>query len=337
MLVALHNGKGWNQQWIQYCVKKKINHVVLDFYSSDIINSIKELKVTHLLWYFHHAHYRDKMMARNVLFSAQKMGIKVYPDFDTCWYFDDKVSEKYMFEAIGAPLAKTDVFYDKKSASDFLKQVNYPLVFKLRGGAGAANVRLVRSYKQAMKLVSKAFSSGFPQFNSTRYLHERIQKYSIGKGDIKSLLKGIGRLVIPTEFSKLYPKEIGYVLFQEYIENEGFDIRIEMVGDKCWGEKRGVRANDFRASGSGLYNQNPENISKDIVKLAFDLKDKLNAQSMAFDFVIDKQGNAKVIEMSYAFGFVEGDGEFYWDRNLVLHSVKINAAYLILEDLIEIK
>ena len=97
MLVALHNGKGWNQQWIQYCIKKNVSHVVLDFYSSDIINKLKELKVTHLLWYFHHASYRDKMMARNVLFSAQKMGIKVYPDFDTCWYFDDKVSDKYMF------------------------------------------------------------------------------------------------------------------------------------------------------------------------------------------------------------------------------------------------
>ena len=41
----------------------------------------------------------------------------------------------------------------------------FPKVFKLRGGAGAANVKLVKSKRDFIKLINKAFGRGFSQFN----------------------------------------------------------------------------------------------------------------------------------------------------------------------------
>ena len=44
-----------------------------------------------------------------------------------------------------------------------------------------------------------------------------------------------------------------------------------VIGNKCFGSRRFVRKNDFRASGSGLIDDNPENIDINIVRLAFEL------------------------------------------------------------------
>ena len=54
---------------------------------------------------------------------------------------------------IGAPLVPTSVFYDKEEALAWAKNTTYPKVFKLRGGAGAANVRLAKNKKEAVRLI----------------------------------------------------------------------------------------------------------------------------------------------------------------------------------------
>lgn len=333
--VALHAvDRGWNPQWITYCQKNNIDYKVFNFYDTDIITQLKEENITHLLWHFHQNNFRDKIMAHSLLYSVHHLGIKSYPNFETCWHFDDKLSQKYLFESIGAPLAPTYVFYNKIDALKFLQEIQYPIVFKLRGGASSMNVQLIKSKKEGKRLIHKAFSKGFSPYSSIKSLKNSYQKFSIGKLNLWKLIKAHKILFVKPTFSKLSSREKGYVLLQKYIENDGYDIRIEMAGDICWGERRGVRKNDFRASGSGHYYPNPELIPMNIVKLAFDLKNELNLQSIAFDFVLDKDKNPYLIEMSYGFGFIEGEGEFYWDKNLTLHKYKINAANLIIENLL---
>lgn len=66
------------------------------------------------MWHFSHIDYRDMLFAKQLLYSIQLMGKKVFPDFNTVWHFDDKVGQKYMFEAIGVPFIPTYVFMIKK-------------------------------------------------------------------------------------------------------------------------------------------------------------------------------------------------------------------------------
>jgi glutathione synthase/RimK-type ligase-like ATP-grasp enzyme len=87
----------------------------------------------------------------------------VFPDFRTAWHFDDKVAQKYLFEAIGAPLVPSYVFFDKQEALRWAELTTFPKVFKLRGGAGSQNVSLVKTKQECIKLIHKAFGKGFPK------------------------------------------------------------------------------------------------------------------------------------------------------------------------------
>src|SRR5690554_3757460 len=100
MKLAIHNGKGWNIKWMAYCSEKNIPFTGLNCYNSNIIHQLKEKNISHLMWHFSHVLPKDILMARNVLYAANKMGIKTYPDFETSWHFDDKVSQKYLLEAV---------------------------------------------------------------------------------------------------------------------------------------------------------------------------------------------------------------------------------------------
>ncbi|MDZ7775701.1 MAG: hypothetical protein U5L09_08955 [Bacteroidales bacterium] len=99
------------------------------------------------------------------MFSVQQSGKKAFPDFNTSWHFDDKVGQKYLLESIGAPIVPSYVFYSKKEALDWAHNTTFPKVFKLRGGAGSSNVKLIEKRKQAVKVINKAFGKGFPQYN----------------------------------------------------------------------------------------------------------------------------------------------------------------------------
>jgi glutathione synthase/RimK-type ligase-like ATP-grasp enzyme len=225
------------------------------------------------------------------------------------------------------------VFYIKKDALKWIDKTSFPKVFKLRGGAGATNVKLVKSKSEARKLTKRAFGRGFPQFNRWNNLGERIRRFKEGKDNIMSIIKGIVRLFIPTEFAKMYPREKGYVYFQEFIPNNNFDTRIVVVGGKAAAERRMVRENDFRASGSGKFCY--DNINIESVKIAFDVAQRLKLLSVAFDFVEDENSNPLIVEISYGFGTSGIDNApGYWDSSLQWHEGKFNPQEWMIKDMI---
>lgn len=336
MILGIHNGSALNEKCINYCVENKIPHIVLDCYAPDILNVVKENNITHLFWHFHHILHADILMARNVLFALEKMGVKVYPNFNTCWYFDDKISEKYILEAINAPIVTSWPFYTKETAMTFLKTVaKYPLVAKLRRGAGSYNVILLKNKSQAARYVRRMFSTGISP--APKFYADVKTKFIVARrnGTIVERLKKIPRFFrVMTSAKKSFPKELGYVYFQEFISGASCDYRIVVVGDKAWGSLRKVRKNDFRASGAGQSYENPNLIPTKLVDIAFHLTDKLNAQSMSYDFVLDTSGNPHIVEISYCFGFDGGDGSFYWDRKLNVHFETFTLEELLLKELL---
>ena len=314
MKLAIHHRPGsFSDRWIEYCKNKGINFKIVNAFDSDIINQVKDCDV--FLWHHHHSNFKDVLTAQRILFALEHAGISVFPDFRTAWHFDDKVAQKYLLEAIEAPLVPSYVFYDKNEAIEWVKNTSYPKVFKLKGGAGATNVKLVTNQTQAIKLVNKAFGKGFSQFDSWQNLIDRIEKYKNGKDTAFGVLKGIGRFLIKTDFAKQQCNEKGYVYFQDFIPNNTFDTRVVIVDNKAVAERRMVRKDDFRASGSGRFDYNDINI--DCVKTAFDIAERLKIQSVAFDFVEDENNNPLIVEMSYGFGtkgIKKAPG--YWDSNL---------------------
>ena len=81
---------------------------------------------------------------------------------------------------------------------------------------------------------------------------------------------------------------------------------------------------DFRASGSGTILYDKGLFDEDIIKLSFDLSDKLKSQCVAFDFVYDNK-DPLLVEISYGFtpeGYDPCPG--YWDKNLNWHEGKFD-------------
>lgn len=315
MKIAIHDGNGWNKRWIQYVKDNNIPYILVDCYSNDIISILKNNYVTHLMWHFSHNLPTDIFMARNILFSAQQSGIKVYPDINSSWHFDDKVSQKYLLECIEAPLVPSHVFYDENKALEWAKIVDYPKVAKLRRGAGSYNVKLLKNNKEANKYIKEMFRIGVKP--SPGYLADVKTKMKVAgsiSGVVKRLKKAPKFFKMVYQSKKGFPKEKGYVYFQDFIPDNTCDYRIIVVNSKVYGMKRMVREGDFRASGAGLFDYSE--IDENIINIARNMANKLNMLSVAFDFVIDNNNEPLIVEISYGFG-TEGSSKvkLYWNEH----------------------
>jgi hypothetical protein len=211
------------------------------------------------------------------------------------------------------------VFYDKKSALVWAAETRFPKVFKLRGGAGSSNVKLIISLREARKLIKKAFRTGFSNYDGWGTIKERWRKWRLGKASMYDILKGLIRFVWAPDYAKTLGKELGYVYFQDFIPNNDHDIRVIVIGDKALAIKRMVRKNDFRASGSGNILYDKTLFREEDIKLAFKIHSSLGSQCSAMDFVYDGS-DAKLVEISYGFDpKAYEDCPGYWDSNLNWH------------------
>lgn len=334
MKLAIHKSNwGFSPHWIEYCEKKGIPFKIVDCYKSDIIEQVKDCDV--LLWHHHHTLAKDKLFAQQLLFALEHSGKRVWPEFNSGWHFDDKVAQKYLLEAINAPLVPTDVFYSRKDAIDYVKNTEFPKVFKLRGGAGSSNVKLLHTKSDAMKFVNRAFGAGFGSYDKWGNLKEVLRKYRLGKSTSREILKSLRRLIVSTEFANIHGKQKGYMLFQKFIPNNTFDIRIIVIGDRAFAIKRMVRENDFRASGSGFVRYDREEMDERCVQISFDVQKRLNASCVAFDYVFDEDNNPLIVEINYGYAIeVYYPCPGYWDRQLNWHEGKFISVHFIIDDIV---
>lgn len=334
-IIAIHNSKfGFHPRWISYCKEKNINYKIVNCYESDIIEQLEECQA--LMWHHSHTNPKDILIARQILFALEVKGFAIFPNFKTAWHFDDKVGQKYLFEALNIPHVKSWVFTDKQKAVSWVNETFFPKVFKLRGGAGSANVRLVKSKYQALKLVNQAFGAGFRVYDPWGSLNERFRKWREGKSGYWDIFKGIGRFLIPLEYAQIKAREKGYIYFQEFIPGNDSDFRIIIIDEKAFALKRFVRQNDFRASGSGSFAYERELFPENIIRTAFEINDKIQTQCGVYDFVLDKQENPLLIEVSYGFSSEAYDKcPGHWDRKLTWHEGNFNSHGWMIESVIK--
>ncbi len=316
MTIAIHNRQGsFSDRWIEYSRENQIPYKVVNAYDSDIIQQIKEC--SGFMWHWHHGDPKAILFARQLIYSIEAMGIPVFPNAKTCWHFDDKVGQKYLLEAVEAPLVPSHVFYDRKQAMDWVERTDLPKVFKLRVGAGSQNVRLVKNRTEAKELVDQAFSKGFPVQQVFSDVRNKVS-LGIKKGTLQQkILRSPKTIRNILQNRRSLSREKGYVYFQDFIPNNDHDIRIVVIGKKASGMKRMCRKNDFRASGSGEKNFSHEVIDPRCVKLSFEVSEQLGLQSVAFDYIFDVEQQPLIVEMSYCYQTSTYDG--YWDRDLEWH------------------
>ena len=314
--IAIHHSPGsFSERWIAYCEEKHIPYKIVNAYDSDIIKQVADC--TAFMWHHHHANYKDALFAKQLLYSLQMAG------------------KKYLLESLGTPLVPSYVFYDRTSAMHWIEGASFPKVFKLRGGAGASNVRLINSIGEARKIINRSFGRGFSQYDAWGNLRERYRQYKLGKLSLCNVLKGVVRFFLPTDYAQMHGREKGYVYFQEFIPNNNFDIRVIVIGNRAFSIKRLCRENDFRASGSGYLRYDFEEQSEDCVRIAFDVNKRIHSQCIAFDFVFCNC-IPMIVEISYGFSMNAYDKcPGYWTNDLQWHKGSFNPMGWQVENLLE--
>lgn len=334
MKVAIHNSSsGFHSRWEDYCREQNIPVKKVDCYANDIIQQLSDCDA--LMWHFGQSDSKAIIVAKQILFALEHAGFKIFPDFKTAWHFDDKIGQKYLFEKLGLPIVPSYVFLSKKTALDWANSTAFPKVFKLRGGAGSANVKLVKNKKEAIQLINKGFGKGFKQYEAWSNISERWRKFRNGKTSLYNVFKGLIRLGYEPQFSKTIGRERGYVYFQDFVPGNNSDTRIIVIHDKAFALKRMVRKNDFRASGSGDFRYGQEEFDERCVQISFDATDIIQSQCAAFDFVFDENKTPLLVEVSYGFvKEVYDPCPGYWDKQLKWHEGRFNPQGWMVEGLL---
>lgn len=323
MKIAIHNRENsFSEDWIIFCQKNNIPFKLVDCYSNDIFEQMSDCDA--LMWHWSHTDHAASLFARQLTYSLEQMGKKVFPDSNTCRFFDDKIGQKYLFEALGVSHVPTYIFYDKNKALEWVEKAEFPKVFKLSKGAGSANVRLVKTKNEAEKLITTAFRKGFkPVASYFSDISRRMKKKKTIENILKALLRAPKTILIKLKTNAEMNREKGYVYFQDLIPDNIFDIRIVTIANKAIAFKRLCHKNDFRASGSGKIVYDKDQIDIECVRIAFDISQRLDFQAMAYDFVfIDKK--PLLIETSYCIIHrLYDDCQGHWTPDLIWHDEKI--------------
>ena len=315
MKLAIHKGGSWNARWRDYCSQNNISFLEVDCHSFNIIETLKKNEITHLLWHLHHASPADILMARNVLYASKYLGIATFPDFDTCWHFDDKISQKYLLEAVGANLVPSYAFFNKKDALNWLKsRKDFPVVAKLRRGAGSYNVKLLTSYQSAKGYINVMFGKGVAP--TPGLLADTSNKLRVA-GNIRGIFQRLKKLpgfLRMINQGRQFPREKGYVYFQDFVPDNKTDLRVAVVGDHIWAFRRQVRKGDFRASGSGVIIYENLDIPVQLIKELHQITKKIGAKSLAYDLLMNTSKKFLIVEVSYGYsGDAIYNGLGYWN------------------------
>lgn len=344
MRVAIHrdskeidHSTSWVNPWENYCKESNVDYEIIDLFRCDAINRLKEFDV--LLWHMGQYSLAEMLEARSILYSAKKIGLKVFPDFNDAWHFDDKVAEMYILQSIGAPIPDSKVYYHMDSIKTDLKAglIEFPIVGKLRTGSGSHNVKLLKSEHALKHYASKMLSRGYNPAPSIIYKTTSNIRSSHTKQQFFNKLKRAPEFFRSLSAARHLPREKDYVYLQQFIPNEGYDLKVVVVGDKCAFLVRPVRSHDFRASGGGEVFFDQKYFNKQVIESAFRVSDALGIQCMGYDYVVNKEtGEGVIVEMSYGFSHeaIMASGGYY-DRELQWHGEPFNAPRELLKNILE--
>ena len=242
-----------------------IDVVTLDIFNYEDQQRILNEEWDGFIWRPKHDPHIRNLAKRFIYFFDQELKIKTFPSWNSYWHYDDKIAQYQLFTRFNIPTPKTNIFFNKEEAIEFVSNIGFPLVYKASTGAGSSNVGLLKNKSQAKRYIKKAFGKGIETF-----FKEDLQR--------------------------------GYVYFQEYLKNNDGDYRIVCYGnERISGFFRYNRDNAKFASGSGKFNFNP--LPEDLLEFTYKVHQQLGSKPvMSYDILKDNSNNWVITEISVVFG-----------------------------------
>lgn len=271
----------------QVRAKDKGMHVItVDHTTSNFIEKVGQADA--FMWRFGYSISQQAIAKRIIHSISHGLNIPVYPSVDTCWHFEDKISQLYLLQTVGIPMAETKIYWSRSTLNEHIKDLNLPLIVKLSSGIRSENVCKLNSIEEVETFSDRIFGFGLDSLSKPK----------------NPLIRMLGRFAVPMKllFDRVKVADIqsGYVYLQEFLPNNTFDTRISVVGNKAFAYRRHNRPNDFRASGGGNFDFDQDKIDKRFIALAFKIAKSLNLQTLAIDGLY-RDGEPVIAEISYTF------------------------------------
>lgn len=311
----------YSEKYKDILIRNNVPFILIDPNSDSLWEEIKAC--SHLL-FRHSQGDTDKIIYETIFNIAQNIfRVKCWPNFETFWPYEDKVKEYYLLKSYDFPIIDSHIFWNFNQADIFLKQSQFPVVAKLSKGAGSSNVVVINSASEGKKIINQVFKKGVKskglksESNLFSFSKLGIKKYSRDK--LKSSLINTGIIKDKSEYPE-WQIQKDAIIFQKFLPNNKFDTRVTVIGNRAIAYRRFVRPNDFRASGSGNFDIDPNKINMRCIQIALNISKKLNFNTMAYDFIYDENKKPYINEISYCFvdWMVESCPGF-WDEKLEWH------------------
>ena len=188
------------------------------------------------------------------------LGKVCFPSTSHILMYEDKALESYISDACGIPYAKTYISNEKQDALRLIETLTYPVIHKMDPGSGSLGVELVHDRGQARRIVQQAFSVS-------------------------------GRATYSLCF-----RQKDYIYFQDYIKNDGYDLRVIIIGNWAFGYYRKVLEGDFRASGMNMVEK--REIPEEAIRIAWKTNQIIKSPMLVVDLVHSLDGTYTIIEFS---------------------------------------
>lgn len=178
---------------------------------------------------------------------------------DTCLY-EDKILEAHLSKIYGIPFVPTYVSHEKEDALRMIESLEYPVISKVNPSSSSVGVELIRSQAQARNIVNQVFS------NNGRKIHI------------------------------VYSRQKNYIYFQQFIPNDGYDLRVIVVGNRVFGYYRKAPKDDFRAS--GMHHEEKRSLPAEAMKIARKVNQAVKSPQLVVDMLHGQDGNYYINEYS---------------------------------------
>ena len=217
-----------------------------------------------------------KLYIDDILFDLNNNNILV-PRYSIFKAHENKSYQEILKKQIGIKSNNGKIYASRKDLLEDGKTFNYPIILKTISGAGSKGVHKINSIDEIDPTYDKiSFHHKSLFFNFKRKLK---QKFNI-------------------KYDKYWydnQRQHSYVAIQNFIPNLDSDWKILVFNNKIFFLNRGIKENDFRASGSGLLNFD-KHPSDNILNFAKSIFEKLDVPFISLDIAEDEKNKCHLIE-----------------------------------------
>ena len=251
-----------HKYYVDACIALEVDYEVIDLFQTSWLETIRKSGIDLLLARPSVVTGKWKQVVDDKLsIIEQDVGIKVFPDLRSLWFWESKHKLHYWMDANNIPCLKTWVFHTEAEAIEFSSSCSYPIVYKAEQGSGGRGVEILTNKHKLRRHIKSYFKNGYRALGSSKY-----------------------------------DREWGAMLLQEYINNP-IEWRIMRVGNSFFGYKKLAVSGMHSGSGKWEYGMPPKNL----LDLTLLITNEYELYSVALDFFLADEGAPPLVNEVQAY------------------------------------